>query len=292
MKLMTTTIAAILLFALSMGYAQEEKKEEPVYGWQNELVGNLNFTQTMLDNWTQGGEDSWVWQLDINGKAENDQKKFNWANTGKISYGKTKIQDSEARKSADEIRLESVYTYKVGTYVNPYVAVSGITQLTSGYVFSDDGSGNEIKTEVSKFLNPGYFTESIGVGFKKSKHFKTRLGLAFKQTVATDEAFAPFYSDDPDTPELETVRSEVGMESVSDYSRKISETILYTSKLELFSNFESADAVDVRWDNLFSAKVSKLISVSFNLQLFYDKDISPKRQLKQVLAAGLTYSFL
>ncbi len=272
MKLVKTTIATLLLFAFSLGFAQEEKKEEPVYGWQNELVGNLNFTQTMLDNWSQGGEDSWVWQLDINGKA--------------------KIQDSEARKSADEIRLESVYTYKVGTYVNPYVAVTGITQLTSGYVFSDDGNGNEIKTEVSKFLNPGYFTESIGVGFKKSKHFKTRLGLAFKQTVATDDAFAPFYSDDPETPQLESVRSEVGMESVSDYSRKISETILYTSKLELFSNFESADAVDVRWDNLFAAKVSKLISVSFNLQLFYDKDISSKRQLKQVLAAGLTYSFL
>jgi hypothetical protein len=292
MKLIKSTIAVVLLLALSTGYAQEKKKEELVYGWENELVGNLNFTQTKLDNWSQGGEDSWVWQLDINGKAENDQKKYNWANSGKISYGKTKTQDSEARKSTDEIRLESVYTYKLGTFVNPYVAVTGITQLTSSYVFSDDGSGNEIKTEISKFLNPGYFTESIGVGFKKSKNFKTRLGLAFKQTVATNDAFAPFYSDDPDTPELESVRSEVGMESVSDYSRKISETILYSSKLELFSDFESVSAVDVRWDNLFTAKVSKLISVSFNIQLFYDKDISPKRQLKQVLAAGLTYSFL
>jgi hypothetical protein len=46
------------------------------------------------------------------------------------------------------------------------------------------------------------------------------------------------------------------------------------------------------WDNLFSAKVAEYISVSFNFKLYYEKKISLKRQLKQTVAVGLTYSFL
>ena len=283
-------LTAVILTASAI--AQEAEKEAPKFGWTESLVGNLNFTQTSLSNWSAGGDDNWNWQLDINGKAVNDQEKINWSNAAKISYGQTKIADQSSRKSADEIRLESVMAYKLGTLINPYVAVTGISQVTSSYTFSEDANGNEVKTEISKFLNPGFFTESFGIAIKPIPEFQTRLGLAFKQTVATDETFAPAYSDDPDTPELEKVRSEVGMESVSDYSRKVSENILYTFKLAMFSAFSAADEIDVRWDNVLSAKVSKLVAVSFNLQLFYDKDISPKRQLKQVLAAGLTYSFL
>jgi cytochrome c oxidase assembly protein Cox11 len=52
------------------------------------------------------------------------------------------------------------------------------------------------------------------------------------------------------------------------------------------------DEVDIKWDNIFSAKISKYIDVNLNVKLFYDKDISEDRQLKQSLALGLTYTFL
>ena len=73
---------------------------------------------------------------------------------------------------------------------------------------------------------------------------------------------------------------------------KIAENILLTSKLELFSNLQSLKEIDVRWDTIFSSKISKYIDVNFNVQLFYDRDISHKRQLKQALSIGLTYTFL
>ena len=278
-------ILGFILFLNFLIFAQEDKKE-PEYGWKNVAVGNLNFTQTSFSNWARGGEDNWTWLLDFNAKFVNDQEKYNWSNAGKISYGKTKVSGADARKSADEIRLESVFTFKMGAYVNPYVALTGETQLTNAYKFSDSS-----KVEISNFLDPGYFTESIGFGYEPVKNFKTRLGLAFKQTIA--DKFAAAYSDDPKTDdEIETVRSEIGMESVTDYSRKLNENILFTTKLEAFSNFESVKEIDVRWDNVFSAKVSKYIVVSFNFKLFYDKDISVKRQIKQILAVGLTYSFI
>lgn len=260
-------------------------QEEPGFGWKNIITGNLNLSQSSFSNWTQGGENNWSWQLDLNGKFEDKQEMFDWVTTAKISYGRTKVSDQKSKKSADEIRLESVFTFKAGTYVNPYFAMTGETQLTKGFDFSSSP-----KVEISKFLDPGYFSESAGFGYEPFKDFKTRLGAALKQTVASE--FATRFSDDPETAKLEKVRSEIGAESVTDISSKLSENILFTTRLELFSNLESFEEIDVRWDNIFSAKVSKYIGVSFNFKLLYDRDISIRRQIKQVLGVGVTYAFL
>ena len=154
------------------------------------------------------------------------------------------------------------------------------------------GFSNDTTIEISKFLNPGYFIESAGLEYHKEDIFKTRLGVAAKQTMVTEEIFAARYSDDPETQKIEKVRNELGMESVSSFKKKIYGNILYSTTLELFSNLKAIDEVDTRWDNLFSAEVAKYITVSFNFQIYYDKDISIKRQLKQVLAVGLTYTFI
>ena len=122
-----------LLLLLSFANSQDTEEKKPEYGWKNEVVANLNFTQNKFDNWSQGGEDSWSWQLDVNAKFVNDQEKYNWSNSLKISYGKTKVGDAGSRKSADELKFESVYSHKMSPYVNPYIALSGLTQFTDGY---------------------------------------------------------------------------------------------------------------------------------------------------------------
>jgi len=260
--------------------AQDKKEEKkPEYGWKNEAVGVLNFTQNQFDNWAKGGENAWSWQMDINAKFVNDQEKYNWATSGKLSYGKTKVGDAGAKKAADEIKLESVYTYKMGSFANPYIAATGMTQFTDGYAYTDTS-----KMVISSFMDPGYFTQSLGLGIDVNKNVKTRIGAALKETV-TDK-FSDSYADG------ESMRLEYGAESVTDAKLQVSENILYTSKLALFSNLIGLDEIDVDWDNVFSAKVSDYITVSFNFKLFYDKDVSAKRQLKETLAVGISYTLL
>jgi len=277
----TKFVSAVLfiLLALTFTFAQEAAEEKPAYGWKKEGVANLNFTQNQFDNWSQGGEDSWSWQLDINAKFVNDQEKYNWTNTGKVSYGKTKVASAGAKKAADEIKLESVYTYKMSIYINPYVAVTGQTQFTDGFDYSTDPA-----TKVSGLMDPAYFTQSAGLGFDVSKNIKTRLGAALKETITKTDMAANLFA------KGEKTRVEYGAESVTDANFKLAENLLYTSKLVLFSNIKGVDEIDVDWDNVFSAKVSKYISVSLNIKLLYDKDISSRRQLKQTLAAGLSYA--
>jgi hypothetical protein len=267
-------------------FAQEKPEEEPKYGWQKEMVGGINLTQTSLSNWIQGGENSFAWQLNFNFKFIKNKEKYNWANSGKFTYGSAKIGDQEFRKSLDEIKLESVFTYKLGTSVNPFIACTAETQFAPGYDYETDP-----KTQISTFMDPGYFRESIGVGYQPNEIVKSRLGLALKQTITSN--YPVPYADDPKTVDkIEKIKNELGAESVTDISWKVTKKSLFTSKLELFYAFEAFDETDVNWDNVFTIMISKYINVNINFKLFYDKDISKKRQIKQAIAFGLTYSFL
>lgn len=276
------TLIIIFISSLSVvAFAQDEAAGV----WEKSVVGGLNLTQTSFDNWAAGGENAFSWQVNMNYKFVKDAEKYNWLNTGKFAYGNTKTGDADMIKSADEIKVESVYTYKLGTAANPYAAITGETQFTEGYDYSTDPA-----TTISAFMDPGYFRESLGVGVQVNEMITSRLGAALKQTMTSDY---PVYSDDPETPlEMETLRSEVGAESVTDINWPITGTSLYTGKLELFSNFGSMDEIDVNFDNILTVKVSEYINMNMNVKLVYDKDISAKRQIKQTIAIGLNYTFI
>jgi len=290
-------IILILLLSLLMNQSFSQEKqaekqsekpaEKPKYGWQKEMVGGINLTQTSFDNWVQGGENSLAWQLNLNFKFINDQEKSNWANSGKFAYGSTQSGDQGVRKSVDEIKLESVFTYKVGIFVNPYVGVTGETQFAPGYDYRTTP-----KTKISDFIDPAYFRESLGVGYQPNKIVKTRLGAALKQTVTRSTDYPVNYADNPKTPEIERFKNEIGAESVTDVAWKISGNTLFTSKLELFSALKALNATDVNWDNVLTTKISKYFNVSLNFRLFYNKDISKKRQIQQAIAFGFMYSFI
>ncbi len=273
------------IFFVSNIYSQDKPAEPPKYGWQKEMVGGLNLTQTSFDNWVQGGEDQIAWLINLVGKFVNDQAKTNWANTGKFSFGNTKSGKQDAKKSIDEIKLESVLTYKLGVLINPYLAVTGETQFAPGYNYSNDS-----KTQISAFMDPGYLRESAGIAIKPNEIIQTRLGAALKQTLTSD--YPTPYADDPKTSKIEKTKNEVGAESVTDLNWKVSENSLFTSKLELFSAFKTLNRTDVNWDNILTTKISKYFNVNINFKLFYDRDISKMRQIKQAIALGVSYNFL
>ena len=279
--------AMMLVFAWTSSlYAQDATTEEVSFGWQKELVGGINLSQTSFDNWSQGGENSFAWQMNLNGKFINDQKNTNWSNMGKFTFGSTKTGDDESKKTIDEIKLESVLTYKLNFFVNPYIAGTAETQFAPGYHYGDGSD----KIQMSDFMDPAYFRESVGVGYQPHDIIKTRLGAAMKQTLTTD--FPVPFADDPGTSKTEKAKNEFGAESVTDMSWKLAENSIFDSKLELFSTLSSIDEVDVNWDNILTTKLSKYLNVNFNFKLFYDRDISPKRQIKQAIAVGIMYSFL
>jgi len=278
-KSFTTLMIIAGIITLS---AQTETDDQPKYGWQKEAIVSLNLTQSSFDNYSQGGENSTAWQFRSGLKFVNDQEKINWANTGKFEFGELKSGEDEAKKSADEIKLESVLTYKIGKLLNPFLSATGETQFAPGYMYKAEG-----KDKISQFLDPGYFREAIGIGYKPSDVFQARLGAAMKQTVSD---MFNHYSDDPKTSKIEKLKNEIGAESVWDLNYKVTQNSLLKSKMELFSNLKAFDEIDVIWDTDLTTKITRLIAFNFNVKLIYDKDISYKRQIKQVMGVGLSYS--
>jgi hypothetical protein len=277
-------LAALAVLTAARALAAQEAEQDSLLGWDREVVAQLNLTQVTFDNWSQGGEDAVAWQVTAASRFDYEQEGYSWANSGKVAYGRTRLGDSDFRKSIDEIKVETVLTYKAADFLDPYVSASGLTQFTTGYQYEDT-----LKTAASDFFDPAYFTQSIGLGYTPSETFKTRMGLALKETITRD---FNRYADDPDTPEVERTRVEGGVDSVTDLRKRFNEAVLLSSKLELFSNIEALRELDLNWESTLTAQVARYLNVNFSVRLLYDADVSTRRQLKQSLALGLTYTFL
>ncbi|MGH7594886.1 MAG: DUF3078 domain-containing protein [bacterium] len=280
-------IGVLLLIALS-AFAQQPDTTKVKKPWTHSLAGGLNLTQISFnDNWSQGGENALAYAINLLGKSANDLPKANWTTSYKFAFGQTKLGGSSIRKTDDKIDLETMFTYKLGTYVNPYVAATLKTQFAKGFDYSTNP-----KTAVSKFFDPGYLTQSVGLGYQPIPQIKTRLGAALRE-VMTSEFVG--YSDDPQTTKIEKSKVEGGLESVTEVNWQLQSNLLFTGKVELFDPFKDLEKVVVRSDNTLAAKISKYVSVNFNVQVIKEpeeKVSQGKTQVKQTLAIGLSYTFL
>jgi ATP:corrinoid adenosyltransferase len=267
--------------------------------WERSFDLGLAVTQSNYsDSWTGGEAGAIIWVLNANLYAERQlSAKTNWANTLKLSFGQSHIQDKDTKewarpeKSSDRIFLESIMRLTMGGYVDPYFAFTFESQFL-------DASVSEIK----RYLNPMLLTESAGVirVFKDTETSKmtSRLGLALRQHL--DNTVVSIV---PEEKKMETT-TDGGLEWVTDFNHTFSEGRMnYVTKLRFFQAFYNSKsdeleaagkkdywkATDLAWENTLSAAVSKYIQVSLFLELLYDKEIDKRGRFRQTLALGLTY---
>jgi len=272
-------IMFLLLIAVSLSAA-----EAPVdtISWNHELISTINFSQNSFSNWAQGGTNQLSWFADGNGKLTRESSSSTWESTLKMELGQVKQDGVGTRKSLDQIFIESVYTFKMSGFLDPYVASSLKTQFITGYNYD-----TEPDTEVSAFNDPLIMTQSFGGGMKPYSWLETRIGLAAKETF-TD--LYTGWSDDSSTSEIEKSRVEGGIELINAADYKLNDQVSIKSRLALFWGFENSDTLDVDWSSDINVAVYKMINITFKLQMIYDEDIINKTQLKQVFGLGMSYS--
>ena len=100
--------------------------------------------------------------------------------------------------------------------------------------------------------------------------------------------------------------TDFGVEWVTDAILTLSDKMVYTSKLTTYKAFAYSDkdkvkgtpfeddwkAVDIKWENIVAANVSKIVAVFLYTQFEYDKQISKRVRIKETLALGLTFKML
>jgi hypothetical protein len=270
-------VVLLMIYTLSLFAAPTVKKT---------LVAGLNANQISFTNWTKGGEDAFSWTIRLDGSYEKKDSSFVFDLDTKFAFGQTKVDQEPFKKSIDEIRISVVYSRNYGIYVNPFVSTLIETQMAPGFQYSET-EGDKI---VSKFFDPGYVTESFGLGISPLPQLKARLGFAFKQTF-TSKYPVP-YADDPNTPKTEKIKYEKGGQFSMDIKWQINKTVMYKSTTNVFSNMEWIREVDVRMSHFIVSKITKILNINFEYNILYDRDQSKKIQIRQAFALGINFNLL
>ncbi|MBA4312093.1 MAG: hypothetical protein C0417_05645 [Chlorobiaceae bacterium] len=278
-------IVLILIIIPIIGFSQDKTTPVPEYGWKHGLVAGLTLTQVAFTDWAQGGENALSYTFSADGKSVDDEEVSNWSNNYKFAFGQTRLGGQTLRKTDDIIDVSSVYIYKVCTYINPYASVSLKTQFAKGYIYPRQDSS----VQVSAFFDPAYLTQSAGIGYQPIKEIKTRLGVGLREVITNN--FSLYYTDDPKTNDkIEKTTIDGGMESVTEVEWQMEDNVLFTSKLELFAPFKTIDEIIVRNNSSVTAKVGKYITAILNVQLINEKKVTPRTQVKETIALGLSYT--
>jgi hypothetical protein len=252
--------------------------------WIPSLTTGLAISQIAFSNWVKGGENSIAWTLNGNFSINRDSKPWIFKNQVKAQYGRAKIGDATYRTTVNDLYIENIGSYDLGWAVSPFVSNAIRTQVSKGYDYKAAGSPN-----ISDFFDPGYITQTIGFTYDKYSNIVTRFGIAFQEVITNK--FTQ-YSDDRRTPEIEKLRFETGIESVTDLNFEIDTNLKWKKRIRFFSRFESLDVWDVLWDNTVTGKINTWLSVNFSYILLYEKAQSPKTQMKEGLQVGVTYQLL
>lgn len=307
-KILLLTIAFISLRAFAQDETVKKLKTESVKTikkdeadttnkvWKKGGLFNLNLSQSSLNNWAAGGD---KFSMSLNSilsvYAFYKKDKHSWDNTLDVNFGYLRSTSLGSRKNDDRFDLLSKYGYSIAPKWNVAGLFNFRTQLANGYTYSD----NNKRTFSSSFLSPAYVVLSLGLDYKPTKNLSVFISpVTARWLIVKNDSLSAkgLYGVTPG----KKSRAEFGAFVSAEYLKDLSKTVSYKGRLDLFSNYKhNPEKVDVFMSNLFSVKLSKILSATWNVDLIYDDDLrlfgsdgkSPAWQIKSLIGLGLMVKF-
>jgi len=266
------------------------------WNWKQGGLYNFNLSQSSLSNWAAGG-DNFNMSLNTYFNYYFFFKKANQNLDNNIDVNLGFIQSTSlgGRKNDDRLDFLSKYGYQIDT--SGMWFVSGLFNLRSQFFDGFSFSGTN-STLTSSFLAPAYIILSAGLDFKPSPHFSiffspltSRTTLLLNNTLSNLGKYG--------VPVGDKISKEVGTFITVNYNNTIATNINYKGRADFFSNYNlKPENINLYMTNLFSFKINKYFSASYNLDLIYDDKIkifgplktSPGLQVKSVIGIGFQKS--
>ena len=275
----------------------KDPKDTAVKTWKLGGLFNLNLNQGSLSNWSAGGDKfSFSVNAYLNVFAFYKKNKSSWDNSLDLAYGIVNTTSLGSRKASDRIDLLSKYGYAISKKWNAAALFNLRTQFTNGYAYSKTAAGKDTSSVISKTFAPAYVLLSLGADYKPNDHFSLFISpLTERWVVVSDRLIKPFYGVDSN----KNARNELGAFVSANYTAKLGANFVYKTKLDLFSNYkQKPQNIDMYWTNSITAKLTKYINFSFNLDMIYDDDTKnvnpvkgPAPQWLQLMGIGFAYNF-
>ncbi len=305
---MKTQVFFLLLICPFIAFAQDaEEKEAPKDGWTKAGNISLLFSQAAFnEEWTGGGTSNYAANLGLTYDFNYRQGKLVWDNRIVADYGITKLKDQEfTRKTNDRLELNSLIgkQIKESNWFYSYF-LNFKTQMAPGYEYGEDADGNEIRTEVTKLLSPGYLQTGPGLLWKKSDNLKVNISPATAKLIIVDSDFTNVGSDQAVIDAFNDAGGYFGVEanensrfelgaSLSGYAKlDIMKNVTVENVLNLYSNYlEDPQNIDIDYTLNLIMAVNKYITANATLQAIYDDNAVRGFQIREALGIGLTYGF-
>lgn len=303
------SILLILLISPIAIFAQDaDKKADTLNGWHKSGNVSLLFNQAAFNaEWTGGGTSNYAGSVNLTYDFNYRQDKVTWDNRIIADYGLTKNKDDEfGRKTNDRLELNSIVGRQIkesNWYYSFFLNFK--TQFAKGYNFSKDAiTGEEIRTEYTSFLSPGYLQFGPGLLWKKSDNLKVNIAPATARLIFVNGDFTAVNTAIPEALEAynenkyfgvdanKTTRFEFGASVSGYYKVTLMENISAENVLNLYSNYlEDPQNVDIDYTLNLVMKVNKYISANFTFQAIYDDNAVQGFQIREALGVGANYSF-
>ena len=279
MKNIRLILAAALLLSFALLFAEAWKFDSDIM---------VNLTQSQFsDNWAGSELSNITWTASMNNTAQKQLAEWlKNKNTLKLAFGQTHLQKEDLlgetywekpQKSTDQIAFESLMQFTLKTFVDPYLSLRADSQFL-------DEAGT--KTLV---VNPILFTESAGIMKTIVDGEKTKLNARIGGAVRENW-----------NRRVDGIPVDGGIEGIVEFKQIFGLlNASYNSRLSAYKALFKSDAVagvdnwkapDLKWENLLSLNLWKMLSLNLNLDFIYEKEQSPDIQWKEILGLGFSYA--
>ena len=287
----TLPVRRPVLFPETVVLNAESSLDLKVNYWRNLTSFGLNVNQVAFsENWGAGGVNSLSLGGQFSYKTDYNKEDKNLASELILQYGTLNNKGQLARKTIDRIFLDNKVALKLSKSWYFFGSLNFESQFDLGFAFSKDAQGNEKRTLLSKFMAPGYLTQSFGFEYKPAKHLFLRIGTGTaRQTFVLDK---DLYLTNPKNFGVvpgKTFRNELAFQLVGSYDKDIAKNLNLKSRYSVFANYETLSRIDNRLDLTLTASVNRLINVSLAGIILYDDDMASKVQASQAMAFGVVY---
>lgn len=261
--------------------------------WKTKTAVGINVNQAAFsDNWKGGGVNSLAITGLVNYKAEYSKENYSYVSELILEYGKVKNKNQLQKKTTDRIFWDHKAAIQLSKNWYFFGSINFQSQFDNGFSYPKDAQGNEVENLISKFMAPGYLTESVGFEYKPNKFFSTRIGTGTaRQTFVLDTTL---YKTNPNNFGVingKNFRNELAFQIVTSYEKEVVQNVMLKTRYNMFIPYDNFGHIDHRFDINVVAKINRFMNVSLTGVGLYDRDTDSKLQGSQTLAMGLTFIF-
>jgi hypothetical protein len=263
--------------------------------WRKSLIFTLNFSQSAFtSNYSAGGISAIALGSNLDYKAEYNKKPLDYTSETNLQYGISKNQGQGSRKTNDRIFFDNKISTDISKKWSFFASLTFESQFSAGYNYlNPDGTNAQNPYIISDFLSPGYLTEALGFEYKPVKYFDLRFGTgAARQTFVLDTTIYKNQPGNYGVPIDHKFYNQLAVSVVAEIDKDLTKTIHINARYALFIPYVQPLAyTSHRIDATLTAKITRLIAMTVNATVLYDKTSSASVQGTEGLALGVQYKF-